>query len=92
MGVGNGGANIEEVVQDAVPKDLHWEIREEVCQELVLQLLLRKTAYSKLKETARILAKGFVREYQDKFRTLSLDAPIGNSQGETTTWADVLAG
>lgn len=72
-----GETDINAIIQDVVPKTLPYEIREEVCQEVALQLLTHKTHYSKIRETVQRLTKQFFKEYQNKYGDLSLDAPMG---------------
>ena len=78
----SGETDMEAIINDVVPRQLPYEIRDEVCQEIALQLLLRKTHYSNLREAVTKLTKRFFREYQNKFGDLSLDAPI-NEEGLT---------
>lgn len=85
----SGETNMQAIIEDAVPKGLPYEIREEVCQEIALQLLTRKTSYSQLRQTTSRLVKHFFREYQDKFGNLSLDAPLGGDN-EGLTLGDLL--
>lgn len=83
----NGGQNdIATIIDGLVPQALPFEIRDEVCQELALDLLTRKLTYSRLRAAVPNYIKRFFKEYQNKFGDLSLDAPIGEggfTLGET---------
>lgn len=65
------------LIESAVPKQLPYGIRDEVCQELALELLIGTVRHADIPTAARTLIKKFFKEYQDKFGNLSLDAPIG---------------
>jgi len=65
------------VIDRAVPAGLPPDIREEVTQEMALKILMSEVAVKDLADAVSVSIKHFFREYQDKFRTVSLDAPIG---------------
>jgi len=64
------------LIEAAVPKQLPYEVRDEVCQELALELLTGNVKHSDIQIAAKSFIKRFFKEYQNKFGDLSLDAPI----------------
>lgn len=71
------------LVEREVPKTLPYEIRDEVCQELILDLLTRKVSAASLRQSIPTYTRRFFREYQDRFKSVSLDAPVGDEDGRT---------
>lgn len=63
------------MIDRAVPKNLPPDIREEVCQELAVKLMLNEITFDGLAQAAQANIK---RLFSAKCRMLSLDAPVGD--------------
>lgn len=76
------GTNIVDIVMQAVPTTLPQDVREEVSQELMVEVLGSSSSLQLLRNRAIALTKKINREYHNKFKMVSLDAPI-NEDGTT---------
>lgn len=79
---------LSEQIERLVPRSLPHEIRDEVCQELALKVMMREISVDELEQSAREYIRRFYNEYQSKFGALSLDAPI--REGESFTLGDTI--
>jgi hypothetical protein len=71
------------LVNKAVPRALPDFAREEICQDLLLQLLEGTLKREDLRDGTKETLKKYNREFPDKYGPLSLDAPIHGTDGLT---------
>lgn len=76
------GKTMMDVLLSAVPKSLPEDVREEICQELALEILNGSDVLRLLRERAIQLGKRINREYHNRFQMTSLSTPI-NENGKT---------
>lgn len=61
---------------DSLPRD----VREEICQQLAVEILSDYKAFALLRDKAKEIYRRTKREYySNKFKTISLDSPIGEN-------------
>lgn len=74
--------SIEAVVGAMISKEVRGELHDEVIQSVVFDLMTtRRRGAVVLPDLVKDATRRFFREYQDKFRRVSLDQPLSDEEG-----------
>lgn len=79
------GAEMLKSVDEVVPKEMCKELREEICQDIIVDLLKGEITESDLKDRNKMkyyIRSNFKKFPRHNYATLSLDAPLGDSDGK----------
>lgn len=81
---GNIDNNLLWLVHNAVPKHLDEDIRADVCQDVIVSIISGDYHHYQMSQAVRVCLKRHRAMYCDRWKTVSLDAPIYDKFGGET--------
>jgi hypothetical protein len=78
-----------DILDEAVPKGVPPEMREEIVQQLAMEILNGDKAFAVLRQQALAIKKRLNRDYHNRLQMMSLSQPIAE---DGLTLGDVLEG